>query len=121
MCGSLDVRVKFADSDGNPVLETSDCNTDVPITSKESQLPGRIAAFINSLRGRIDRFVPSSKRSNAAEVLDTAQGNSVAEDLKCCFPKDPFLSPHYASEEMLKKLPPVKLFVSPWRRTMCPC
>ena len=116
----MDVPIKFADSDGNPVLEPRDCDANVSLASKESPLPGRIASFINRLRDRIDQFVPSSKRSNAAEVLDAVQGKCVTEDLKCSFPKDPFLSPHYASEEMLKKLPPVKLFVSPRGSTTSP-
>lgn len=44
--------------------------------------------------------------------LNSLTERNPADDYLFDIPKDPFLSPYYASDEMLKQLPPVKILVS---------
>lgn len=46
-------------------------------------------------------------------TLDSLEARSPSEEFKVCdVPKNPFVSPYYATDEVLKQLPPVKIIVS---------
>lgn len=46
--------------------------------------------------------------------LDTERAKSPSEEFVFTVPKDPFLSPYLASDDLLARLPPTKILVSLW-------
>lgn len=44
-------------------------------------------------------------------TLDSVEARSPSEEFKFDVPKNPFVSPYYATDEVLKQLPPVKIIV----------
>lgn len=105
----------FVDSD------TDTDGTKIPILTNEStsssqtfsaSIQGRMSAFVTNLKGHLGNFVPKRTPSGAVKMLDTDKHLSILDEFKCVIPKDPYLSPYCASDELLKKLPPVRILVS---------
>lgn len=78
--------------------------TDIP-------LQNRISAFMNGLKGRIENLVPTKTRSGAAAYLDATRERTLIDELNFSIPTDPLISPYCAPEDMMRKLPPIKLLV----------
>lgn len=104
-------------------MTDSDTDTDgtkVPILTREStsssqtfsaSIQGKMSAFVTNLRGHLENFVPKKTPSGATKLLDTDKYHNVLEEFKFVVPKDPYLSPYCASDDILKKLPPVRILV----------
>lgn len=57
--------------------------------------------------------MPKITLSSAVRILDIERERSAIEEFKTIqVPKDPFISPYLASDELLKQLPPIKILVS---------
>lgn len=69
-----------------------------------------MSSIVSSLRDRIGNWV-AGRRSGAEVFLDTNKERNLIEDCKFVASNDPFLSPYLASDEVLQKLPPVKMLV----------
>ncbi|KRT83155.1 hydrolase [Oryctes borbonicus] len=89
-----------------PEGETSEATT---AQTTESPMQSRISSFVNGLRGKIEGLVPSRPRSGAVVYLDGTRETTLLDELKFQVPNDPFISPLCAPDDMLKKLPRVKL------------
>jgi hypothetical protein len=50
--------------------------------------------------------------SDSREALDSLMQRSPSDDFDFTVPRDPYLSPYWASDEVLKQLPPTKIVVS---------
>lgn len=50
--------------------------------------------------------------SESLEALDSLMQHSPSDDMHFTVPRDPYLSPYLASDEVLKQLPPTKIVVS---------
>lgn len=74
----------------------------------ESTLQSRVSSIVANLRCRIGSWV-TARRSGAEVFLDTDRERNLLEDCQFTAPSDPFLSPYLASDEVLKKLPPIKI------------
>lgn len=53
-----------------------------------------------------------SENEKIRRNLDTMEARSPSEEFKFDVPKNPFVSPYYATDDTLKQLPPVKIIVS---------
>lgn len=104
----------FLDSD------TDTDGTKIPILTHEStsssqtfssSIQGRMSAFVSNLKGHLENFVPKRTPSGAVKILDTDKRSNILDEFKCVIPKDPYLSPYCASDDTLKKLPPVRILV----------
>lgn len=105
----------FLDSDTDtdatkvPLFTQETCTT--PQTFSEN-VHSRVSTFISNLKGHFERFVPKKVPSRAVRVLDVERPRSTIEEFKqISVPKDPFISPFLASDDMLRKLPAVKILV----------
>lgn len=79
----------------------------------------RVAAFMSTLRGHFESLVPKIAPSGAVRVLDVERERSAIEEFKTItVPKDPFISPYLASDDVLTQLPPVKILVRARKSTM---
>lgn len=54
----------------------------------------------------------SSEKARIRSHFDDTEARSPSEEFKFEVPKNPYVSPYYASDEALKQLPPVKIVVS---------
>lgn len=108
ICGFLD-----SDTDTDltkvPEGEASEATT---ANTADSPIQSKISAFVNGLRGKIEGLVPSRPRSGAAAYLDAIRETTLLDELKFQVPRDYYISPFCAPDDMLRKLPPVKLLVS---------
>jgi hypothetical protein len=50
--------------------------------------------------------------SDSLEALGSLMHRSPSDDMHIVIPRDPYLSPYWASDEVLKQLPPTKIVVS---------
>jgi hypothetical protein len=50
--------------------------------------------------------------SESLEALDSLMQRSPSDDMHFTIPRDPYLSPYWANDEVLKQLPPTKIVVS---------
>lgn len=65
-------------------------------------------AAVEGIQGRSEVMTENAKiRSN----LDSMEARSPSEEFKFEVPKNPFVSPYYATDEALRLLPPVKIIV----------
>lgn len=56
--------------------------------------------------------------SESLEALDSLMQRSASDDLHFTIPRDPYLSPYWASDEVLKQLPTTKIVVSMGRNVL---
>ncbi|XP_022912727.2 hormone-sensitive lipase [Onthophagus taurus] len=100
------------DTDLTKVPE-SQSQTSTPNVSTDGgaiAMQNRVAAFVSNLRGRIESFVPSLGSSSGASLyLDAVKETNLYDDLKFTIPKDMYISPYYAPENILMEMPPVKI------------
>ncbi|KAK9686035.1 Hormone-sensitive lipase (HSL) N-terminus [Popillia japonica] len=89
-----------------PEGEASEATT---ANTADSPIQSKISAFVNGLRGKIEGLVPSRPRSGAAAYLDAIRETTLLDELKFQVPRDYYISPFCAPDDMLRKLPPVKL------------
>ena len=50
--------------------------------------------------------------NGSIETLDSMMQHSLSDELHFTLPTDPYLSPYWASDEVLRQLPPTKIMVS---------
>jgi len=50
--------------------------------------------------------------SESLKALDSLMQRSPSDELHFTVPRDPYLSPYWASDEVLKQFPPTKIVVS---------
>ncbi|XP_055700252.1 hormone-sensitive lipase isoform X2 [Phlebotomus papatasi] len=77
---------------------------DSPTTSEDNIIfeVGKDTLSVNFLR---DRHVPPSGKRN----FDSLQAKSPSEEFIFQVPKDPYISPYFATDEVLKEMPPIKI------------
>lgn len=90
--------------------------------SFDNSLQNRVSSFVTNLKWRFNNWVTqkasvgvdfmSYKGSTAVKLLDLDKQNSLLDEFKFTVPEDPFLSPFFASDDNLKKFPPVRVVVS---------
>lgn len=74
---------------------------------------GYLKAYVNQIKDQ-NLDMPKGKRNH----LST--NRNLADDYLFHVPRDPFISPAYATDEMLKQFPPMKIVVSS-PLAMCCC
>lgn len=104
MCILLDTDT---DTEGNktPVLKQESASTQ----AFENTLQSKVSSFVYNLRSRIGKWV-TGQNSGASAILDS-KNHSFAKLVPTTLPSDYFFSPYLASDELLKKLPPVRMLV----------
>lgn len=99
------------DTDGSkiPVLtqETSSSSSQ----TFSSSFQGRVSSLLSNLKGRFDNLIPKKSPSGAVKVLEGEKQQSWIDEFRFTVPTDPYLSPYCASDENLKKMPPIKILV----------
>lgn len=76
----------------------------------ERSLQERVTNFMSSIRGRIGEFVGLKTTSNQG-CLDTSKESDILDGIFTCEVRNPYINPFIASDEDLKRFPPVKLVV----------
>ncbi|XP_069679565.1 hormone-sensitive lipase isoform X2 [Periplaneta americana] len=78
------------------------------LSSKLGRAVGNIASStFQYVTGKQDRSV--SLGSESLEALDSLLQRSPSDELHFTVPRDPYLSPYWASDEVLKQLPPTRI------------
>lgn len=67
---------------------------------------------MGALTERITRWKNKKHVTPAELYLDGDRQKSLLEEFIFTVPRDPYLSPYFADDEMLKQLPPIRLVVS---------
>lgn len=68
--------------------------------------------FVGALTSRLTSWTNKKRISRAEMFLDSDRQKSLVEEFKFSVPRDPYLSPYFASDEILKCLPPIRILVS---------
>lgn len=102
------------DTDGTKIAvlkQESVPTTAAPAASSqfEFSLQGKVTSFVSKLRGRMSNLVQMKSSSSASMYLDVPQ-NPIEPEVYAMKPTDPYISPYCASDELLKQLPPMKIF-----------
>lgn len=87
---------------------------DLGLSSKLGRAVGNIASYMT---GTEPQQLPAvtkqgqsmSLGSESLEALDSLMQRSPSDDMHFTIPRDPYLSPYWASDEVLKQLPPTKI------------
>ncbi|PNF38504.1 hypothetical protein B7P43_G03977 [Cryptotermes secundus] len=87
---------------------------DLGLSSKLGRAVGNIASYVTGtepqqLPAVIKQGQSMSLGSESLEVLDSLMQRSPSDDMHFTIPRDPYLSPYLASDEVLKQLPPTKI------------
>lgn len=61
----------------------------------------------------------SDNNNSHKKCLNSSPDRNLVDDYLFEIPRDPFISPLYASDEVLKQLPPLKLLVRLWASIYC--
>lgn len=96
------------DTEGNktPVLKQESASTQ----AFENTLQSKVSSFVYNLRSRIGKWA-TGQNSGASAILDS-KNHSFVKLLPTTLPSDYFFSPYLASDDLLNKLPPVRMQVS---------
>lgn len=107
------------DSDGNriPVLRDN-LNLDESSSENEKTIQNdptfqqKFAGFVGVLTQKLSLWKNRKRISDAELFLDADRQKSLVEEFKFSVPKDPYLSPYWAKDEVLKQLPPIQILVN---------
>lgn len=94
-----------------PVLTIKQESTSSSI-SLDSSLQSKVSSFVTNLRNRFNKLVGERRPTGAERYLDIDRQTNLMDEFKFYVPKDPYLSPYLASDENLKRFPPVRILVT---------
>lgn len=102
-----------SDTDTDGTRLTLQRKEPIPSTpSATESLQEKVSSFMSSIRGRIGEFVGFKSYSSPSLTLDTSKEMDILEGIVTCEIQNPYINPFMASDDDLRKFPPVKLVVS---------
>ncbi|XP_057651044.1 hormone-sensitive lipase isoform X2 [Diorhabda carinulata] len=95
--------------DGNK--DTTKASTSQSLSNASNSFQSKVANFVCSLRNSFSKYLGERTASDAEKLLDLDTSPQINFVDRFCFevPKDPFLSPIFATDEDLRKFPPTKV------------
>lgn len=99
------------DTDGSKLKIVTDDDV-AQRTRFHMTLQEKVSTFVTNIKGRIGSMVSIRSTSGAALLLDVDKDADLQEHLKIPIPNVMYLSPLCATDEVLKKLPPIRLMTT---------
>ncbi|KAJ8913019.1 hypothetical protein NQ315_002034, partial [Exocentrus adspersus] len=103
------------ETDGTRVSVVKQEKSSSSITNPDGSFHNRVSSVVSNLKSHFSKFLgatDSARSLTGAEKildLDVDTQSNIVDKFQFTIPKDPFLSPIFASDEDLKRFPPVRV------------